>query len=242
MKIIKIDATRSTNAFLRQYNLDSAVNNMIGVRAHKQTHGRGQMGTKWNSADYKNLMISYLIPNLKVKPNYVFAISMLSSIAVLETLNDLEIPKLSIKWPNDILSGRKKICGILIETSFKEVYINSTIIGIGININQTEFENLPKASSLKLITGLNYSIDEVCDRLTKKIELIREQLLQLDIETLKTNYYSKLLGYQKVQSFEFPDRSKAAGVITSVSNSGLLTIKFESSKQTFDLKQIKQLY
>lgn len=242
MKVIKIDATRSTNAFLRQYNLDFPVNHALGVRANQQTHGRGQMGTKWNSTAHKNLMISYLIPNLRLKPDHAFAISMLSSIAVLETLNELNIPKLSIKWPNDILSGRQKICGILIETSFKEAYINSTIIGIGININQTEFKDLPKASSLKLITGLNYAIDGVCDRLTEKIELVQEQLLQLDLETLKAKYYSKLLGYQKVQSFEFPDESKAAGIITSVSNSGLLNIEFESSTRTFDLKQIKQLY
>ena len=73
--------------------------------------------------------------------------------AIINALEKISIPELSIKWPNDILSENKKIGGILIENFFKKSKINTSIIGIGLNLNQEKFEKVPKATSLKMVTG-----------------------------------------------------------------------------------------
>ena len=84
---------------------------------------------------------------------------MLFSLFIINTLNSLKIPDLNIKWPNDILSGDKKICGILNELKVKGDKIDNIIIGFGLNVNQVNFQNLPNASSLKLINNINYDLD-----------------------------------------------------------------------------------
>ncbi len=242
MKIIKINATSSTNEFIRQLTLQTELDQVYCVKANTQTKGRGQMGTSWLSESDKNLTVSYLLPHLKINPDQSFFISMLSSLAIIEALKKFNLPQLKIKWPNDILSGRKKICGILIENNFKQAHINSTIIGIGLNVNQIEFNGLPKASSLRLILNQEISVDAVFEALNREIEKAYQRLLQLKPENIKEDYYSKLLGFSEVQSFQFPDHSTSAGIIKSVSDQGLIKIEFEKETSEFELKQIKQLY
>ncbi|SHE39149.1 BirA family transcriptional regulator, biotin operon repressor / biotin-[acetyl-CoA-carboxylase] ligase [Psychroflexus salarius] len=242
MKIIKINATSSTNEFMRQFTLQTELNEVYCVKANTQTNGRGQMGTSWQSESGKNLIVSYLLPNLKICPDHNFIISMLSSLAIIKTLKHFNLPHLKIKWPNDILSGRKKICGILIENNFKQNHINSTIIGVGLNVNQIDFSELPKASSLQLILGQKISIDTVFRSLNLEIEKVYQSLLHQEFEGVKQDYYAKLLGFNKVQSFHFPDQSIAVGIIKSVSDHGFLKVEFENETSEFELKQIKQLY
>ena len=87
-----------------------------------------------------------------------FEINMRVSMAILMALKTFEIPNLSVKWPNDILSDNKKISGVLIQLLTKKQKINQAIIGIGINVNQTHFNNLPQATSMKSITGTAFDI------------------------------------------------------------------------------------
>ena len=83
------------------------------------------------------------------------------SLAVFNTLKHFKIPEISIKWPNDIMSRSKKCCGILIENTIKGNLIDASIIGIGINVNEKQFKDLPLASSLRLATGNNFDISLV---------------------------------------------------------------------------------
>ena len=160
MRIIKLDAINSTNSFLKEMIYEEMVEDYTVVVAKHQTNGRGQMGTVWDSNKGENLMFS-VFKDLSIHVvEFPFYISMAISLAILKALKGLNIPDLSIKWPNDILSADKKVCGILIENVIKNK-LNSTIIGIGVNVNQTEFNNLPKASSLKVITGIHYNLDEI---------------------------------------------------------------------------------
>ena len=111
MRIIKLNATDSTNLFLRSLSLDTTLTDFTVVVAKHQTNGRGQMGTVWNTQDAKNLTFSVFKRFDSFNLNLQFAISMIVSLSVVSALNKLNIPKVRIKWPNDILSANNKICG-----------------------------------------------------------------------------------------------------------------------------------
>lgn len=242
MKIIKINATESSNLFLKNLDKNLALKEITAVKALKQTKGRGQRGTTWQSEDNKNLIVSYLLPEINLTPDNGFMISILTSLAVKKCLERLNIPDLTIKWPNDILSCHYKVAGILIENSFSAHQIKNSIIGIGLNVNQTSFHDLPKASSLSLLTNQNYDIDKVFDLLNTEIEKIYDILLQKNFNSCLNSYYDSLLGFQENQIFNFPDGSQKEGIITSVEKNGFLNVKFKDTTQSFDLKEIKQVY
>ena len=152
MRIIKLNAIDSTNSFLRQLSNEELVEDFTVVVTEHQTNGRGQMGTQWESQNGKNLMFSVFkhVSGLDVVSH--FYLSMTVSIAVFEALKTFQIKGLKIKWPNDILSEQQKLCGVLIENVIKQNQLQSSIIGIGINVNQTIFNDLPNASSMQLIS------------------------------------------------------------------------------------------
>ena len=133
MYIIKLDAIDSTNAYLKTLVSTNTVEDYTVVVAKHQTEGRGQMGTQWHVEDGKNLTVSVLTHMKGFALDHSFYISMITSLAIVETLQSFNIPKLHVKWPNDILSENKKICGILIENVIKQDVISASIIGIGLN-------------------------------------------------------------------------------------------------------------
>jgi BirA family biotin operon repressor/biotin-[acetyl-CoA-carboxylase] ligase len=169
MKTIKLDAIDSTNDFLKNLNKESEVENFTLVTANFQSKGKGQRGANWSSEKGKNLIMSILINNSSVYFKQIFDLNVFVSIAVFEVLSAYNIPNLTIKWPNDIMSDSKKIGGILIENTFKTDNSISSIIGIGLNCNQNVFENLPKATSLSLQTHLFYDVDKLAEDIRNQI-------------------------------------------------------------------------
>jgi len=241
MRIIKLNATESTNRFMRNLSLESSVQDFTTVVTSTQSKGRGQMGSAWQSESFKNLTFSVYKGFKQFEFEDQFKISMAVSLAIIKALETLQIPKLSIKWPNDILSANKKICGILIENVIKQSHIVSSIIGVGLNVNQLKFEDLPQAGSLKLITGLNYDLDEILHLILKHLE-IQLKLLENDTSALKNNYESYLFRKEKPSTFK-SDEGLFSGIIKGVSNEGLLKVMIEDQElKTFDLKTIKLLY
>ena len=154
MQIIKLNATDSTNNYLKQLLMDTALEDFCVVVTNHQTKGKGQMGAEWVSEKGKNLTFSVL----KKEPSIVlprrFLLSILVSLSIIKTLEAYSVPKLAIKWPNDILSDHHKISGILIENIIKSNKIDFSVIGIGLNVNQKLFKGLPKVTSLKSILGM----------------------------------------------------------------------------------------
>lgn len=143
MPIIKLNAIDSTNTFIKEMISAKTVKHFTVVTTNHQTSGKGQMGTVWLSEPSKNLMFSVFVDVSKYKLEFPFYISMVVALALKQSLNTFLIPKLYIKWPNDILSQNKKICGILIENVMKQGAVNASIIGVGLNVNQTNFTALP---------------------------------------------------------------------------------------------------
>jgi BirA family biotin operon repressor/biotin-[acetyl-CoA-carboxylase] ligase len=109
MQIIKLDAIDSTNRYLRDLVSEIPLEDFAVVAAKYQTHGRGQRATTWQSEKGKNLIISVLKKDISINIEHQFLLSIAVSLAVYKTLEAFQIPNLSIKWPNDILSRQNKI-------------------------------------------------------------------------------------------------------------------------------------
>ena len=149
--IIWLERVDSTNDEARRHI--SEIDNLSVVSALEQTRGRGQRGNRWSSQPGENLTFSLVVKDFRIKANEQSAISQATALSLVDLLSRHEI-KARIKWPNDIYAGDEKICGILIENSLKGSEIDWSIIGIGLNVNQTTFpEDLPNPTSMKLCTG-----------------------------------------------------------------------------------------
>ena len=243
MHIIKLSATDSTNSYLRNKCSKELVEDYTVIVADQQTKGRGQVGTNWTSEAGKNLVFS-VFKNLKsLNIEHPFYLSMITSLSIERALKKMNIQNLKIKWPNDILSDNKKICGILIENVFKRNSLNSSIIGVGLNVNQTLFNDLPNASSLKLQTGIDYSLNELLITILNELKIYFNLYENGELYAIKQEYESKLFRINKPSTFKKTDGALFSGYIKGISNSGKLNILLEDNiNQEFDLKEVQLLY
>jgi len=146
--IIWLESVDSTNEEAKRHISD--IDNLSVLSALEQTAGRGQRGNTWTSSAGENLIFSIVLKSPVLMAEDHFALNEIAALSVAEFLSTYGI-KAEIKWPNDIYVGEKKICGILIENSFRGKTISSSIIGIGLNINQRNFNvNLPNPTSMVL--------------------------------------------------------------------------------------------
>jgi BirA family biotin operon repressor/biotin-[acetyl-CoA-carboxylase] ligase len=152
------------------------------------------------------------------------------------------MPKLAIKWPNDILSDHHKVSGILIENIIKSNKIDCSVIGIGLNVNQELFEGLSKVSSMKSILGTPIDKDELLLKLIKNIQIYFELYAEKGEDVLNTEYESYLFRKDKPSTFKLPDHSLFTGIIKGVTDTGKLRVQMEDATKEFDLKELKLLY
>jgi BirA family biotin operon repressor/biotin-[acetyl-CoA-carboxylase] ligase len=243
MPIIKLNAIDSTNTFIKEMISAKTVKHFTVVTTNHQTSGKGQMGTVWLSEPSKNLMFSVFVDVSKYKLEFPFYISMVVALALKQSLNTFLIPKLYIKWPNDILSQNKKICGILIENVMKQGAVNASIIGVGLNVNQTNFTALPNASSLKNITGRVFDLDELLDSIIFNMKLYFSKLEKGNFMELKAAYESFLFRKNKPSTFKDAKGNLFVGYIKSVEDSGHLQVMLEDNiTKSFALKDITLMY
>lgn len=242
MNIIKLDAIDSTNNYLKKIILNEGINDYTVVTAKFQTQGKGQLGTEWESEHSKNLICSVYKKEINIKVQDQFVISALVSLALIKTLRKVNLSNMHIKWPNDIMSDNKKICGILIENIVKENYIKDTVIGIGLNVNQTIFNNLPNAASIKNLIGTTCSIDEILKDLVKNIKYCFNELDKSSINSIFEKYEDALFRINKPSTFKNSKGEVFSGYIKGVSRLGKLSVMLEDNLvESYDLKEISML-
>ncbi len=172
-----------------------------------------------------------------------FQINIMVSLAIYDVLNTLEIPNLRVKWPNDIMSGSDKICGILIENMLKGQYIQSTIIGIGLNVNQTSFPGLAKVASLNVLTGKTYDLDALLNHFVNSFQQNVREHDTVDFGKWSARYAEVLFRKDKPSTFMDKRDTVFMGFIRGVSPQGKLMVELEDQViQTFDLKEVRLLY
>ena len=168
--------TESTNQSLRILANAGNIADKSVIWTDFQINGRGQADNSWESAPGMNLLCSILFYPSRLPANQAFAVLELAALSVKYTL-DKYVPDISIKWPNDIYFQNKKISGILIENDINEALITRSIIGIGINLNQTEFKSdAPNPVSLSMITGNSYDIKVILNQLHDNFTLLTSEL------------------------------------------------------------------
>ncbi|MDX1272016.1 biotin--[acetyl-CoA-carboxylase] ligase [Bizionia paragorgiae] len=243
MRIIKLDATESTNSFLRDLGYTNSLEDYTVVVTKQQTQGRGQMGTVWRAKPGENLTFSVFKAYSHLKIENQFYISMAVSLALVAALKDFNVRKISVKWPNDILSENKKICGILIENVIKQNVLDSSIIGVGLNVNQKSFTNLPKATSMAVQEQQFFELDDVLLTFLKHLKLFFKQLEEGEFSTLHTRYEAVLFRKNKPSTFKDAEGCVFSGFIRGVSSTGHLQVLLEDEiLKTFSLKEISLLY
>jgi BirA family biotin operon repressor/biotin-[acetyl-CoA-carboxylase] ligase len=242
MKLIKLDAIDSTNEFLKGLSSNQILENFTVVTAENQTKGKGQMGSVWDSEPSKNLIMSVLVTEFVTDINQIFDINIVVSVSVIQVLEDLNIPELSIKWPNDIMSYTKKIGGILIENCIKSDGSINSIAGLGLNVNQINFENLPKASSLAAICNTTFDKEEILLKIIENLELNIELWFH-NSDYFWSFFANKLFKKGIPMPFEDQNQQNFMGIIQGVSTIGKLEILLEDdSVSEFDIKEIQMLY
>jgi BirA family biotin operon repressor/biotin-[acetyl-CoA-carboxylase] ligase len=243
VKIIKLNAIDSTNTYLKSLTKNVSLEDEVVVVAQNQTNGRGQMGAEWQSKTGQSLTFSMFKKFFNVELSCQSYISFAVAIGIKKGLKKLQIPSVSIKWPNDILSYNKKVCGVLIENKIEGTKITGSIVGIGLNVNETEFKDLPQATSLFLATGVKLDLQEVLQILS---ETIFEELKRMSInnyDSLKEEYENELYRKDQVSAFEYPNGERINGMIKGVTQLGELLVEKENETiDKFEVKQIKMLY
>ncbi len=236
MHLIKLDQIDSTNDYLKQLNKEKNLENFTSIFTENQTKGKGQMGNVWISNKGKNLTFSTLYTLQENQNLDNVNIIMITAVSVLQVLIQKNIENLAIKWPNDIILENKKIGGILIEKSKNILNQKSFIIGIGLNVFENDFKNLPKASSIEQLThkklDLNFLLIEIVSQLKQNIE---SKL------NFKEKYINFLYKYNKISFFMINDK-KEVGKIIDISSEGKLIIAFDNEIKYFGIKEIEMLY
>ena len=190
--IIWLDSIDSTNEEAKRHISD--IDNLSVLSAYEQTEGRGQRGNTWMSTPGENLMFSIVLKNPKISARDQFGINEITSLSVVDFLSQHGISA-RIKWPNDIYVGSKKICGILIENSLRGSGISSSIIGIGLNINQRNFDvNLPNPTSMVLCqTDLSCHSDSSQCHSERSDESFDIRTCLEEFMDIFTSYYNRYL-------------------------------------------------
>ncbi len=239
-KLIQLDEIDSTNVFLKGLlEHRNQVYEGLVVSAKTQLVGKGQRGTTWLAEGGKNLTFSlYLQPNLAVKNQ--FLISKMIAIAIAKFLEFKGIENVKIKWPNDIYCGNKKIAGILIENTLKNAMVFDSVIGLGLNVNQTVFdEELLNPTSVKLeLLGSELELEKALDELLSYIDVEYLQLKRGEFEKINQDYLKYLYRYNKRANFEVNGEEVSAKIV-GISEIGRLVMELEDGKREFDLKEVK---
>jgi len=245
--IINLATVDSTNSYATNMLKDISVSEGTIVRAEEQTKGRGQRGNTWISEAGQNLTFSVILFPRFLPVNEQFYLTRAIACAVADFLSEMlnldHHPEqkneqiINIKWPNDILVDGKKIAGILIENSLRGDALVSTVAGIGLNVNQSEFPELENATSLNILLKRRFDIKNLLNSLCSFIEARYIQLRHLKYEKLEKDFMSRL--YLLNQWHQFVTDKPLTGKIKNVSREGKLILETEHGEEkNFGFKEI----
>ncbi len=242
MKLIKLSAIDSTNHYLKQLSKVSELEDGTTVVAYDQTRGKGQQGASWFSEPGKSLTFSVFKRFSDFDLEKQAMVNWVVSLALKKSLISQGIENISVKWPNDIMAGSGKLAGILIENQTRKRKILSTVIGIGMNVNNHEFPELVNAISLRMHTGKEFDLNQLLSSIRDTLLSELDQLDAMSSSTLKAQYENELFRRDQVSVFENAEGQKWNGIIRGVTDDGKLQVETESEEiLMFGLKEIRLL-
>lgn len=208
------------------------------VRADTQTAGRGQYGSHWLTEGGQNLTLSVIFYPAWLEIGAQFYLSMAVALALRDTL--LPFAPAAIKWPNDIYLHGRKTAGVLIQNAIGSAGIQSSVAGIGLNVNQSVFppEIAEKATSLSLEIGRNFNLDTLQSALLENLERRYLQLRAGQREPIRNEYTSALYKLNEVANYALPDGHTFTAVQRGVDEAGRLLLETERGVEAFEVKGV----
>lgn len=204
-----------------------------------QTQGRGQRGNSWESGQMENLTFSILLKPHFLAPRDQFQLSMAIALGCATGLTQFIKETVCVKWPNDLMIGDRKVGGILIENQTQGSQLTSSIVGIGVNVNQLSLAH-SNATSFIQVTGTSHDLNDVFQTLLSTLEARYIQLRSGGAESIRRDYLKNLYRLRVQQSFE-AEGHNFLGTISGIDESGRLCVDVGNETKKFSLKQIRMV-
>ncbi len=244
--IIRVSRTDSTNKLAWRMIAESPLPEGTLISADYQTHGRGQGENNWESADGQNICVSLILYPHWLPPAEQFSLNKAVSLAVRATIEELltgtgiDGPQLRIKWPNDIYIGLEKVAGILIENSLSGNRFETSVIGIGINLNQNSFHSdAPNPVSVSRYTPGPVSRNGAIDILGRQLDFFMDMLKHQGQKEVQRIYLKHLLGINKKTGF-FSDKDYFEAIIRGTDAYGRLMLELPGNViRYFDMREVR---
>lgn len=246
--LLHLPSVDSTNNYAKNYIAKSSPIDGTVILADNQFAGRGQSGNSWLSESGKNLTFSVIYQTSFLLATEQFYLNMAISLGIKYAVLSMQyaddcllpaklLPTCKIKWPNDIFVNDKKIAGILIENTISGMHLKHSIIGIGLNVNQEQFQDGMNATSLQNMTRLNQDRNTVLNQVLVSVEKYFLLLKERKFERLKSEYTEHLYRYNMVSVYK-KDGKPFSGKIIDVDTIGNLQMETENGRLQFGFKEI----
>ena len=235
-KIIRLDSVDSTNNYAANLLKQGEIESGTVILADEQYAGRGQRDAEWLVKPGENLTFSFFLANVNLSVNNQFYLTQLVSLSLIDLLLKFGVSA-TIKWPNDIYVGQKKIAGVLIENQLAFNQVKSSIFGIGLNVNQQEFDGF-KATSMFLESGVSKIPNDVLFSFIESFNKIGGTFSSNQVESIREEYLRNLY-LRKIRALFEDELGKFEGEIVNVLDSGELVIDREGELKSYNLKEIK---
>jgi BirA family biotin operon repressor/biotin-[acetyl-CoA-carboxylase] ligase len=240
-QIIKLSSVDSTNNYTAKLVKESNISFGTVIMADFQTHGKGQRHSYWKSDKGLNLLISIYFDSSFLNSENIFFLSKAVALAIRECVEKIIGIEVSIKWPNDLLVNGSKIAGVLIENQWKNEKLLSSIIGIGLNVNQDFFLGESNVLSLKNLTSKVYNLNSILKSLCSSLDTQFTRLRNFDFFEIDRQYHSFIFNYNKWSNYE-KNKINFKGKLIKVDSFGKMVLELENGdKESFDIKEVTLL-
>ena len=240
--LVRIQSTDSTNNYANSQIREKELVEGTVFLAYEQTSGRGQLKNTWESEPGKNLLFSIVLYPGFIEIRRQFMLSKVVTLGIYQAIHKY-VDDLKIKWPNDIYSGNQKLGGILIENSIMSGSLKSSVIGIGLNVNQTVFQsNAPNPVSLQTLTNQHYDCEKILTEVLSGIDYYYSMIRSEEEKKIDQEFISVLYRLNERHSFR-ADKNVFEGEIIGVNEIGQLMIrKVDDEILQFHFKEVEFLH
>lgn len=240
-QIVRLDSVDSTNNYAAKLIKEVKVFDGTVIMALEQTSGKGQRGNNWNSEPGKNLTISVVVYPKNLSAETHFILSQITALAISDLLLIYRIDN-QIKWPNDIITTNGKICGILIENSFTSKDINYSIIGLGLNVNQSSFGNDVRATSMYHFLDEETNLENLLSLFCNMFDKWYLMLNSNKHEYIQNTYLTRLLNFGILAKYIHKNEAIEARILNVEKNGILVLENVDGKRIEAELKEISFVF
>jgi BirA family transcriptional regulator, biotin operon repressor / biotin---[acetyl-CoA-carboxylase] ligase len=245
-QFLYLTTCHSTNDVAKSLHNRGLCENGMVIFTDNQTHGRGQQGTSWLSEPSQNLTFSIVLrlSHLPLANQFLFnkALS-IHLLGFFRTYFSAPDDAFCIKWPNDVYLNGKKVAGVLLENSLSGNHITSSVVGIGLNVNQQVFD-FPHASSLAVLLNRTLDryelLDDLLHYLDENLPLNFESMSHAEVQTIHKVYDASLWGLHQLRWYQ-SSADPFLAMLKGVDEQGLLILETNERIERFEIKSIQFL-